>query len=446
MTSQTKPHSTSSLRDEAEDITFALEIKCLIRQELPKSYHLNNQDEIRPFVPHLPEESRNSMTDAEKQIQRSTWAAVAIVLHTLPGIRATTSHQIKEQNLSHDDFWKTHWIVYKANSAVPPYLSFENGDPNRPLLDTTAPDYDQYVWIPLEVCSPKLYWTQKDEALDSTGKVCEALRQRFGAISNHSCEVHVHIGRHDGLFFSLRSMKKLATLFWLSEPILRSLKHPRSRNFDHLYTWSFAWRQHSRIALALEADRNPAGGRTIEDLYTGKPDDFDAFLERLEDSRETSDTPDDHFHFVDEHRQALRAIWRASNHEELGRMLCGPDQKRRRLGFNFHSLAGEDERGRNSPRTIEFRFLEGFNDKDIVSGWVQVCISLAELAVDKTDDWGFYKMVVLLLKMPEHCCMDAKFIAMMQQLGLPKETYEPLRRVIRNNYPPDSKNRTPSVA
>ncbi|KUI69577.1 hypothetical protein VM1G_05282 [Cytospora mali] len=446
MTSQTTPHSASSLRDEAEDITFALEIKCLIRQERPKSYHPTSQDEIRPFVPHLPDEIRDSMTDAEKKIQRSTWEAVAIALHTLPGIRATTSHQIKDQKLNHDDFWKTHWIVYKANSAVPPYLTFEDDDPNRPLLDTTAPDYDRYVWIPLEVCSPKLYWNQKDEALYCTGKVCEALTQRFGAISNHSCEVHVHIGRDDGLFYSLSSMKKLATLFWLSEPILRSLKNPRSRNFDHLYTWSCALRQHSRIALALEADRNLAGGRTIEDLYTGKPDDFDAFLERLGDSRGTGNTPEDNFHFVDEHCQALRAIWRASNHEELGRMLCGPDQKRRRLGFNFHSLAAEDERGRTSPRTIEFRFLEGFNDRDMVSGWVQVCIGLAKLAVDETEDRRFYKMVVLLLNMPEHCCMDAKFVAMMQQLRLPKETYEPLRRVIRRNYPPDSNNRTSSVA
>ncbi|ROW01279.1 hypothetical protein VMCG_05877 [Cytospora schulzeri] len=433
MTSQNTPHlTTSSPSDKPEDITFAVEIKCLIRQTLPRTNHLNSTDDIRPFVPHQPEESLRSMTDAEKQIQRCTWAAVAIALHTIPGIKATTSHQIREQNLNHGDFWKTHWIVYKANSAVPPYLSFKDGDPNHPLLDTTAPDYHEYVWIPLEICSPKLYWTRKDEALEATANVCEALRQRFDAVANHSCEVHVHVGRHDGLFFSLHSMKRLATLLWLSEPILRSLKDPKSRNFDHIYTWSSAWRQHSRIALALDAQRNMQGGQTIEDLYTGTPDCFDSFLDSLKHVRLTGS------HLVDDDRRALRAIWRASSHQELGRMLCGPDRRRRRLGFNFHSLAGEDERGRNSPRTIEFRFLEGFNDKDIVSGWVQVCIGLAELAVDRTEDWEFYDMVVLLLDMPEDWSSEAKFVAMMRELGLSKATYEPLQQVIRRNYPPNS--------
>lgn len=434
------PHLTASLRDEAEDITFALEIKCLIRQKLPKANRLNGLNEIRPFVPHQPEAVLNSMTEAEKQIQRSTWAAVAIVLHTLPGVRATTSYQIKEQNLNHGDFWRTHWIVYKANSAVPPYVSFEDGDPNRPLLDASAPDYNKYVWIPLEICSPKLYWTKRSEALEATGKVCEALTQRFGAIANHSCEVHVHIGRHDGLFFSLRSMKKLATLLWLSEPILRSLKDPKSRNFDHVYTWSFAWRQHSRIALALDSDRSLPGGQTIDDLHTGQSDDLEAFLLKLDKVRlhACDPPPGPRSHLVDENRRALRAIWRASSHQELGRMLCGPDRRRRRLGFNFHSLAGEDERGRNSPRTIEIRFLEGLNDKSIVSGWVRVCLGLAGLAVDKAEDHDFYNMVALLLDMPEGWSVDARFVAMMHELDLPKAAYEPLQRVIRKNYPPES--------
>lgn len=423
--------SMSSLGDQAEDVTFAVEIKCLIPQRLPKPSHRKGLDNIRPFVPHQPQESLQSMTDAEKQIQRNTWAAVAMALHTLPGIKATTSHQIKDQNLDHGDFWKTHWIVYKANSAVPPYLSFEDGDPDRPLLDTTAPDYYNYVWIPSEICSPKLYWRRKDEALEATGNVCEALRHRFGAVANHSCEVHVHIGRHDGLFSPLKSMKMLATLLWLSEPILRSLKDPKSLNFNHTYTWSFAWRQHSRLGLALQADRNPQGGQAVEDLYTGTPDDFESFLDKLHNVRASGNR------FVDMDSRALRAIWQASSHEELGRMLCGPDRKHRRLGFNFHSLAREDERGRTSPRTIEFRFLEGFNDKDIVLGWVQVCLGLAELATDATKDWGFHNMVVLLLNMPEDWSLDAKFAAMIHELGLPKATYEPLLQVIRRNYPSD---------
>lgn len=453
--------------DRAEDITFAVEIKCLIRQALPEpkpkpkanhppgprsrsnSSSSNSSDDadptahnthIRPFVPHQPDASLQSMTDAEKHIQHSTWAAVAMALHTLPGVSATTGHRIREQNLDRGDFWRTHWIVYKANSAVPPYLSFEGGNPDRPVLDQAAEGYRAHVWVPSEVCSPKLYWRCRGAALEATRGVCEALGERFGAVANHSCEVHVHVGRHDGLFFSLRSMKNLATLLWLAEPILRSLKDPRSRNFDHTYTWSFAWRQHSRLALALDADRtSTGGGQTTEDLYTGGADDLDSFLNKLDGAG----FPGGHHHMADEDRRALGAIWRASGHEELGRMLCGPDRVHRRLGFNFHSLAGEDERGRNSPRTVEFRFLEGLNDKDVVSGWVQVCLGLAELAVGggagagAKENWRFRDMVVLLLDMPGTWSLDAKFAAVMRGLGLPEETYEPLLRVVRRNYPHD---------
>lgn len=380
------------------------------------------------------------MTDDEKLIHRSAWRAVALVLYTLPGIEATTIHQIREQNLNYGDFWRTHWIVYKANSAVPPYLSFEDGDPDRPVLDATTPDFDKFVWIPLEICSPKLSWTQRDRALENIGKVCDALTQRLGAVANHSCEAHVHVGRDDGLFFSLGSMKRLATLLWLSEPILRSVKNPKSRNFDHTFTWSLPWRQHSRIALALDSHRNLTGGQTIDELYTGNSDDFDAFFVNLNNARHISGLPGDSSHLGDEHHRALRAIWGASNHQELGRMLCGPEQRSRRLGFNFHSLAAEDERGRNSPRTIEFRFLEGFNDKDIVSGWVQVCTGIVKLAVDGIEDARFYRMAKLLLSIPENWSMEARFVAMVHQLGLTKAAYEPLQKVIRNNHPPESAN------
>ncbi|KKY35587.1 hypothetical protein UCDDA912_g04368 [Diaporthe ampelina] len=228
-------------------------------------------------------------------------------------------------------------------------------------------------------------------------------------------------------------MKKLATVLWLSEPILRGLKDPRSRNFDHTYTWGFPWRDHSRIALALQG-RLP-GGQTIDDLSTGPEDDFDTFLARANNARLTGDG-DDALRFAGVHRQALRAIWRASTHAELGRMLCGTGRKYRRLGFNFHALGGEDARARASPRTVEFRFLEGCIDEGVVAGWVRVCVALAKLATDQVEDWEFYDMVVLLLGMPGDWPLDARFAAMMHELGVARAAYEPLRAIVRRNYPP----------
>lgn len=441
MTADTTIQPLSSTRDRAEDITFAVEIKSIVPQKLSKTNFLNG--EIRPFVPHRPKESLESMTDSEKQIQRSTYEAIATALHSLPGIKATTCHQIRGDRLERSDYWKSHWIVYKANSAVPPFVSYEDGDDERPLIDVTAPDYNKFVWTPVELCSPKLWWTGREEAVAGIGSVCRTLQHGFNTVANHSTEVHVHVGRHDGLFFSLRSMKKLATVLWLAEPILRGVKDPRSRNFDHTYTWSFPWRAHSRIALALQG-RLP-GGQTIDDLATGAEDEFDAFVARANNARLTGaggggDRDDgEALRFVGAHRQALRAIWRASTHAELGRMLCGTGRKYRRLGFNFHALGGEDARARSSPRTVEFRFLEGCVDEAVVSGWVRVCVALAELAAaDQVEDWEFYDMVALLLDMPAGWPLDARFVAVMQELGVARDVYEPLRAIVRRNYPPSA--------
>lgn len=432
MTADTPVHPLSSTRDKAEDITFAVEIKSIIPLKLSKTNFLNK--DIRPFVPHRPRKSLESMTDAEKHIQKSTYEAIATALHCIPGIHATTYHQIQQDRLERSDYWRSHWIVYKANSAVPTFVSYEGGDDERPLIDVTSPDYNKLVWIPVEVSSPKLWWIKKNEAVASIGSVCRTLQHRFRSTANHSTEVHIHVGRHDGRFYSLKSMKKLATILWLSEPILRGVKDPNSRNFDHTYTWSFPWRQHSRIALALQG--NLPDGQTMDDLFTGRSDEFDDFLLKTNSARLTGNSPDDTFRFVGEHRQALRAIWRASTHEELGRMLCGTGRKYRRLGFNFHALGGEDARARESPRTIEFRFLEGHIDEGVVSGWVHVCIALAALAADQIEDWEFYDMVVLLLDMPGDWPLDAKFTAMMHELGVQKAAYEPLRAIVRRNYPP----------
>lgn len=442
MTADTPVQPLSSTRDRAEDITFAVEIKTIVPLRLSKTNFFN--EEMRPFVPHRPKKSLESMTESEKQIQRSTYEAIANALHSLRGIKATTYRQILEDRLERSDYWKTHWIVYKANSAVPAFISYEDGDDERPLIDVTAPEYNKFVWVPVELCSPKLWWTGREEAVADIGSVCRTLQDGFNAVANHSTEVHVHVGRHDGLFYSLKSMKKLATVLWLSEPILRGLKDPKSRNFDHTFTWGFPWRDHSRIALALQG-RLP-DGQTIDDLSSGPEDEFDTFLARANNARLTSgggggvssdgNGEEDKLRFVGEHRQALRAIWRASTHVELGRMLCGTASKYRRLGFNFHALAGEDARARASPRTVEFRFLEGCVDEGVVAGWVHVCVALAKLATDQVEDWEFYDMVVLLLCMPVAWSLDAKFAAMMHELGVAREAYEPLRAIVRRNYPP----------
>lgn len=433
MTSHATLPSSISARDKAEDISFAVELKFLIRQdfnEITAKY-----GPVRHFVPHLPAEPPNSMTEAETRLQRDNWEAIAKAIDILPGVNATTSHEVKAQGLEHTSRWRTHWIVYKANSACPMYLTYLHNDPTRPVLNKNAPDYERYVWTPVEICSPILYWAQKEETMSILKQVIETVKGRFDTVSNPSTETHVHVGRSDGKFYSINTLKKLATILWLSEPMLRAVKDPKSPNFNHHYTWSYCWRDHSRIAMAL--DKNLPDRQTFDDLYTGKPDDFDAFLVKLNDARLI--TADNKQTSLGEHKQALRAIWGAADHKELGYMLRGPERKFRRLGFNFHALEKDESEPSPSPRTIEFRFLEGFFDKDITPAWARLCGELVDIVTEQPEDWEFYDAVVLLMNLPKDWPLDAQFAAFMHEMGqgrIPRTVYEPLQGIIRKNYPP----------
>ncbi|KAJ4409204.1 hypothetical protein N0V82_009519 [Gnomoniopsis sp. IMI 355080] len=380
------------------------------------------------------------MTEPEIRLQRDNWEAVARVIDALPGVNAAASHEHQAQRR---DFWKTHWMVYKANSACPPFMTYFQDDPDRSVFDTDHPDFKKFVWTPVEICSPILYWTQKAEALDNLTRIIAAVKKQFNVVANASTECHVHVGRSDGRFYSLKTLKKLATLLWLSEPLLRALKDPGSPNYDHHYTWSYPWRDNSRIAMALNRTLPEVG--TIDDLYSGKAYDFEAFLLKLNEARIA--WGDETYRPLEEHRQALRAIWRASDHHELGQMLRGPDQKLRRLGFNFYALEA-DAAGESTPRTIEFRFLEGFMDGKIVPAWVRLCGELVDISTQEDtqeggggggdENWEFYDAVAFLLKLPPDWPLDAQFSAFMHELGqdrVPRSVREPLQAIIRKHYP-----------
>ncbi|RYO94323.1 hypothetical protein DL766_000600 [Monosporascus sp. MC13-8B] len=52
--------------------------------------------------------------------------------------------------------------------------------------------------------------------------------------------------------------------------------------------------------------------------------------------------------------RALKTIWRATSKAQLGQLLSGSTKEYRRLGFNFSTCGGEDDRARRSPKTVEF--------------------------------------------------------------------------------------------
>lgn len=460
-----QPRGPDAACDKAEDLSFAVELKFLVRHTRDHA----TDPAIRSFVPHLPPEPQDSITQPELRLFQDRWESIARALNASPDVKALAGHDIQSGVSGYTNYWKTHWIVYKSNSAVPPYLKYQNDKPLLLLPDTTHPDYDnheKYIWIPVEVCSPVLSWSVSEGnatglgSLQNLKKVLKIINDgKCGTVSvNHSTETHVHVGRVDSTFLSLATFKRLATLAWLSEPILRGVKDPKSPNVDHVYTWSSPLKTYSRLGMVLQAQQEntqPASDAgydaILQDIsHRGDTREFDGFVAgicRALAAKRTSTAPADREDDIDltagllnaSDRRALHMIWKARSHQELGRMLSGPERRYWRLGFNFHALerdAGEETGSATGPRTIEFRFLEGFIDTQVVFAWVQLCGGLVALATAQVDGGELYAVVAaLLLTLAEHSPLHVKFQRLMEAFGedrMPRSVWEPLQKIIKN--------------
>ena len=127
--------------------------------------------------------------------------------------------------------------------------------------------------------------------------------------------------------------------------------------------------------------------------------------------------------------EAIRAIWMTASHQELGRLLSGDTKQYRRLGFNFSGFGEEDERARNGPKTIEFRHLEGTLDSGLVLGWMHICCTLLEVAVEEPSV-RFDDIVRALLRDSRRRDdpPDQPFTKLMEQLKIGRSIYNPFQR------------------
>ncbi|CAK7245855.1 MAG: hypothetical protein STHCBS139747_007459 [Sporothrix thermara] len=299
-------------------------------------------------------------------IERSSFKEKLVSIRALSvQPRAISRSDIADAGLKEKDYWASHWIVKKANS-----VEYTKEDPRPDLRRTNG------IAIPMEVNSPKLAWRDPHTPL-LVSKVLSRMKT-MPTYVNHTCDVHVHVGRCDGVAFTLTTLKKLATIFWLAEPVLRSVRNPHSPNFNNDYTWGFDQRRYSRLALALEKRSSPADDVLIgEEMLLRVRSSSGAGHEECEDWAKYMDGTGSDAH----KNEALRAIWLTTSARELGLLLSGPQRKYRRLGFNFSAFGGEDERSRTNPRTVEFRILEGTLQEDLVQGWLQICGKLVELGM-----------------------------------------------------------------
>ncbi|KAK0737356.1 hypothetical protein B0T21DRAFT_286866 [Apiosordaria backusii] len=334
--------------DRPEDLTLAVELKYLYPLLMP-GFADPEPGDHRPIQPAL-------YPDDKPASQQQVMALLAQTIRET-GEEAITKVEIEEGGQKESEFWASSWIVKKAGSPEP--LEKEK------LLEG-------YMWASAEICSPKML--AKDvQTHHRVQKVLEALMSNHRLVINGSCDTHCHLGRVDDRPYTLSTLKRLATILWVSEPILRSTRDPKSPNYDNVYSWGFELVKHSRLAKRLEGADGVLTGEAV--------------------AREAHEFPDGQIvrAICGQSRvsakclAAFREIWSKASHEELGKLLSGDTRMHRRLGFNFSAFGLEDERARTNPRTIEFRFMEGSTNIDMVLGWLTIGATIVEVAASKSD-------------------------------------------------------------
>ncbi|KAI1505243.1 hypothetical protein F5X99DRAFT_368797 [Biscogniauxia marginata] len=379
--------------ESAKNLSFGVELKFLIPCLGPEDHDYNMLDD--------PPILRAEAKDNESELWETVYDIVADTIITRAAQLAITRQRIDDNSYEERDYWETHWIVKKSNSA----------EPSR-----EDPRYDGYKWVPVELNSPKLAWVDT-KSLSMVDDVIKSLKERCRIVTNHTCEVHVHVGRRDNQELSLPTLKRLATLSWLGESVLRAVKDPKSPNFNHTYTWSSPLTQHSRLATVLNSTTIPMQISAI------RPSCCDESLAAILRAVKLQDPRD---------LYALREIWSSSSYVDLARMLSGPGAQYRRLGFNF-SAFGEERKGeQGKPKTIECRFLEGHMKSIMVIGWVMIFCTMVEVTLNGHQPDSRFEMAIYhLLQKGDDVALDLAFQTLCQDLQVPEVYCAPFVAKIR---------------
>jgi hypothetical protein len=201
----------------------------------------------------------------------------------------------------------------------------------------------------------------------------------------------------DGRPFALSTLKRIGILLWLAEPTLRSIRDPKSPNFHNVYTWGFEMRRYSRLAseiLTTQTQQPPPPPPPAPAPAPASASAFASASERrdyksppvVDDDEQVAGILRDHkTSTATQELRAIQEIWQSPSYLDLGRLLSGPTKQYRRLGFNFSAFGKEDERAKRSPRTVEFRIMDGTVRSDLILGWLQICSTVTEAAVQRTD-------------------------------------------------------------
>ncbi|KAK4231009.1 hypothetical protein QBC38DRAFT_277353 [Podospora fimiseda] len=343
-----QPHPSPYV-DRPQDVTIAIELKYLF----PFLAH----DATDPF-PHDARPIKLAPRFFDKKVLSDLANGLVVeTIRRVMGEHAVAGEVIKAAGRTERELWDSHWIVKKSSSP-------EVREPESLIKE--------YVWAPVEVISHKFLINDPD-TIRRIRAVISAISKRHRILVNYTCDTHVHLGRKDDRAFTLETLQRLATLVWPAEQALRSIRDPRSPNYHNIWTWGFETPQ-SRLGMMVNGLEGPATHLVLTQNGLGIPDKQIVRAIAAQQSMPAKELT------------VFQEIWKADSHRALGRLLSGSVRRYRRLGLNFSMFGLEDARSRINPRTMEFRFMEGTYDSDLVANWVLICYRFVELAILKSDD------------------------------------------------------------
>ncbi|KAI1638218.1 hypothetical protein F4809DRAFT_660029 [Biscogniauxia mediterranea] len=271
-------------------------------------------------------------------------------------------------------------IRYNGDGFYPPYNDYTpiygvwriSCERSSIYEDETGPY--PYLWHGREISSVIM---SSDDPTYPTEieKVCRTLRQaRIHLDETTSLYVHVGPGKES---FSLLTVKKFATLYWLTEEKILSLHHPcRQSNRDCFFLTRMS-------KLATETSEEHIANERFFD--TDRPEHMHEFVpSQLPTLLEAQ----------------LRQIWACTKIEELELLMNkGPTVTGVYTGsVGFERLLPTGKNPRCNTKSFEWRQMAGCLDPNSIIQWARVCIAFTDFARTSSAE-EFNRLLITILEL-----------------------------------------------
>ncbi|KAI1758316.1 hypothetical protein F4782DRAFT_20586 [Xylaria castorea] len=247
-------------------------------------------------------------------------------------------------------------------------------DPTISKHDSLVLVEGPYHWTDCELTSAVMDSDDYSQEIEDVCRVLKSIRVHL----NKSTAVHVHVGCDDEPF-SLFTLKKFTTLYWLTERAIIELHHPSRHNNKYSFRLNNYSLLASKSQAKLEEEEQSSLDGVLDTMAEYVPE---AGLSKLR------------------HAQ-LRRIWVCSSIEEIATLMQSGGKvlqsraagKRGSIGFQRFLPAGKT--GGNI-QTFEWRQMSGSFDANHINQWVKACIAFTDFCrlSDKTTFKGLMENII----------------------------------------------------